>query len=162
MNAAAAQTPAGVSQQIYTASHQGDPTAFLLWHATPGLAKDRDPGRISLLHSVSYYTSRMGRPQCKWDNGTFANRGDVSYGTATLSVWDPTYLYLAPAVYLPSAAAIDTSLSGDANITILGPYVAGDAGVEIIRCRKTVYVPAPYVGLLLCADLSQVEAWNRL
>ena len=38
MNTAAAQTPASVSQQIYTASQQGDPTAFLLWHPTPGLA----------------------------------------------------------------------------------------------------------------------------
>ena len=35
-------------------------------------------------------------------------------------------------------------------------------GFEIIRCHKTVYVPAPYVGLLLCADLSLVEAWSRL
>ena len=90
------------------------------------------------------------------------NRADVSYGTAPLAVWDPTYLHLAPAVYVPSAAAIDTSLSGDANITLLGPYGAGDAGVEIIRCCKTVYIPAPYVGLLLCADLTPVEVWNHL
>ena len=98
MNAAAAQTPASISQQICTASNQGDLTAFLWWHATPGLAEDRDPGRISLLHSVSYYASRMGRPSCKWDDGTFANRGDVSYGTAPLALWDPTYLHLAPSV----------------------------------------------------------------
>ena len=86
----------------------------------------------------------------------------MSYGTATLAVWDPTYLHLALAVYVPSATAIDTSLSGNANITLLGPYGAGDVGVEIIRCRKTVYVPATYVGLLLCADLTPVGAWNRL
>ena len=92
----------------------------------------------------------------------FANRGDVSYGTAPLAVWDPTHLHLAPDVYVPSAAAIDTSLSGDDNITLLGPYGLGDRGVEIIRCRKTVYVPAPYVGLLLCFELTPVEAWNRL
>ena len=61
-----------------------------------------------------------------------------------------------------SAATIDTSLSGDSNLTLLGRYGAGDAGVEIIRCRKTVYVPAPYVGLLLSTDISLVEAWNRL
>ena len=67
-----------------------------------------------------------------------------------------------PAVYVLSAAVIDTSLSGDTNIMLLGPYGAGDAGVEIIRCRKTVYVPAPYVGILLCSDLTPVEAWNPL
>ena len=62
MSAVAAQTPASVSQQVYAASQEGDPTAFLLWHATPGLAEDWDPGCVSLLHSVSHYASRMGRP----------------------------------------------------------------------------------------------------
>ena len=54
MNAAAALTPASVSQQIYAAIQKVDPTAFLLWHATPGLAEYRDPGCASLLHSVSH------------------------------------------------------------------------------------------------------------
>ena len=66
-----------------------------MWHATPRLAEDWDPGRVSLLHSVSYYVIQMGRTPCKWDDGTFANRGDVAYGTAPLAVWDPTYLHLA-------------------------------------------------------------------
>ena len=162
MNAAATQTPASVPQQIYAASQQGEPTAFLLWHATPGLAEDHDPGRVSLIHSVSHYASQMGRPASKWDYRTFANQGDVSYGTAPLAVWDHTYLHLAPAVYVTSAAAIDTFLVGDPNVTLLGPYGAGNAGTEIIHCRKTVYFPTPYVGLLLSADISLVEAWNQL
>ena len=82
INAAAAPTPASVSEQIYAASHQGDPATFLLWHVTPGLTVDRDPGRVSLLHSVSYYASRMGRPPCCWDDENFANRGNEAYGTA--------------------------------------------------------------------------------
>ena len=162
INAAATQTPSSVSQQIYVASQQGDLTALLLWYTTPGLTEDRDTGRVSLLHSVSHYTSRMGRPARKWDDRTFVNWGDVSNGTETLAVWDPTYLYLAMAVYVPSAAAIDTSLSGYPNVSLLGLYGAGDAGAKIIRCRKTVYVPVPYVSLLLSADLSPLEAWNRL
>ena len=75
----------------------------------------------------------------------------MSYGTAPMANWDPTYLHFAPAVYVPSGAAIDTSLSGDAKLTLLGPYGLGDAGVEIILCRNTVYVAAPYVGLFLGA-----------
>ena len=54
MNAAAVQTPASVSQQMYMTSQQGETTAFLLWHATPGLAEDQDPGSVSLPHSVSH------------------------------------------------------------------------------------------------------------
>ena len=128
MIAAAALTPASVSQQIYAAIHQGDPTAFLLWHATPRLAEDQDPGQVSLLHSVSHYASRMGRPPSQWDDRTFANRGDVSYGTAPLENWDTTYLHLTPAVHVPSTADIDTYLAGNANLTLLGPYEAGDSG----------------------------------
>ena len=128
----------------------------------PGISEDCDPGRILLLYSVSHYTSRMGCPSRKWDNRTFANRGDFSYGTAPLAVWDSTYLHLAPSVYVSSAAAIDTSLSGYPNVTLMGPYGAGDTRVEIIRYRKTVYVPAPYVRLFLSAGLSPLEAWSRL
>ena len=78
MNAGATQAPASVSQKIYTTRQQEDPIVFLLWHATPGIAEDRDPGRVSLPHSVSHYPSRMGRPASQWDNRTFANRVDVS------------------------------------------------------------------------------------
>ena len=89
MNARATQTPVSVSQQVYSASQQGYPTAFLMWHDTPGKAKDCDPGRVMLLQSISHYMSRMGRPARRWDDRTFANRGDVSYGTMSLAVWDP-------------------------------------------------------------------------
>ena len=96
MNAAAAPMPAIMAQYIYAASQQGDLTAFLFLNATPGLTVDRDPGGVSLLHSVSYYASRMGRPQCHWDDQTFANRGNVAYSTSPLDQWYPAYLYLQP------------------------------------------------------------------
>ena len=70
---ASPQMPASAPHKIYASNQQGDLTAFLLWHATPGLAKDRDPGRLSLLHSVIHYVSWMGCPARKWDNRTFAN-----------------------------------------------------------------------------------------
>ena len=104
----------------------------------------------------------MGRPPCRWDGEAFANRGDVTFGTAPLAHWDPGYLHLAAAVHVPSAAAIDAAIAGDAGLKMLGPYGAGDARVESVRCRKTVYVPAPYVGLLLGGDLTPVEAWHRV
>ena len=62
----------------------------------------------------------MGRPASRWDNKMFENQGYVSYGTGPLAVWDPTYLHLDPAVYVPSVAAIDTSLAGYPTITLLG------------------------------------------
>ena len=100
--------------------------------------------------------SNMGRPPCRWDDETFANRGEKAYHTAPLAQWYPAYLHLAPAVIVPSAAAINTSIASNPDLKLLGPYGAGDAGVESIRCRKTLYVPAPYVGLLLGADMTPI------
>ena len=82
MNAGAVQTPEIVSQQVYAARKQGDNTAFLLWHATLGIAEDCNPGRLLLLHSVSYCESWVGLTASRWDGKTLTNRGDVSYGTA--------------------------------------------------------------------------------
>ena len=65
-------------------------------------------------------------------------------------------------MYITSATVVDTYLYVDDNITLIGPSGAVDVVVEIIGCRNTVYVPAPYGVLLLCAYLSPVEAWNRL
>ena len=84
----------------------------------------------------------MGRPASRWENRTFSNQENVSYSTAPLAVWDITYLHLAPAIYIPSTAAIHTSLDGDPTINLLGPYGVGDAGAEIICCRNTMYIPA--------------------
>ena len=86
----------------------------------------------------------------------------MTYGTALLAQWDPAYLHLASAVHVPSAAMIDAAIAGDTNLKMLGPYAAGDVGVESIHCCKTVYVPAPYVGLLLSSNLTPVESWQRL
>ena len=86
------------------------------WHATLGLTVDWDPGRVSLLHLVSHYASRMGRPPCRWDDETFANWGDVTPGNAPLAQWDPAYLHLASAVHVSSAAIIDTAIARDAKL----------------------------------------------
>ena len=80
---------------------------------------DWDPGRASLLHSEIYYTSRMGRPACRWDDKTFENCSDVAYGTALMEQWDPAYLHLAPALLIPSAAVIDASISSDPDLKLL-------------------------------------------
>ena len=59
-----ALVPDESSQQIYSAS--GDaPTDFLLWLATPGIASDVDLGCIDLMHLVSQFAIRLGRPATK-------------------------------------------------------------------------------------------------
>ena len=99
-----------------------------MWHATPGLTVDRDPGRVSLLHSVSHYASRMGRPLCCWDDENFANRGDMTYCTAPLAQWDLAYLHLAPVVHILSETVINTTIARDLDLKMLGTLRSGRRG----------------------------------
>ena len=71
------------------------------------------------LHTVSHYASRMGRSPCRWDGKSFANRGDVTFGTAPLAHWDPAYLHLAAAVHVPSASTIDAAIAGNAGMKMM-------------------------------------------
>ena len=91
----------------------------------------------------------MVRPASKWDDRTFVNQGYTSYGTASLEVCDPTYPHLALAVYVPSAAAVYTSLDGNPNITLLGPYGAGDAGGQNHTLLQDIVCPRHLYGLIV-------------
>ena len=47
-------------------------------------------------------------------------------------------------------------------VSIAATLGTSTAGFEIIRYRKSVYVPSPYVDLLLGSDLTPIEAWQRV
>ena len=70
-NVAAAHKPAALSRKIYSSTMSGEPTAFLLCHSTLGFDPGDDPGRISLVHMISRYDTRIGRPASPWDNEAF-------------------------------------------------------------------------------------------
>ena len=55
--------------------------------------------------------------------------------------------------------AIDTALAGDPNAQLLGPFIDTDADTELIRYRRTCYVPPCYVPLFLAGPLSPRDAW---
>ena len=61
-NAAAAHEPATLSRQVYSSTISGDPTTFPLCHPTFGFDPGDNPGRLSLVHSISRYDTRIGRP----------------------------------------------------------------------------------------------------
>ena len=82
-NAAAAHEPAVLAQQVYSSTISGDPTAFLMCHPTLGFDSGNDPGRLDLVHSISRYDARIGRPASPWDDKTFGTRGDVVMGSVS-------------------------------------------------------------------------------
>ena len=61
-NAAAAHEPTALARKVYSSTMSDDPTAFLLCHPTLGFESGDDPGRLGLVHSISRYDARIGRP----------------------------------------------------------------------------------------------------
>ena len=91
-NAAADHEPAVLSRQVYSSTMSGDPTAFLLCHPTLGFDPGDDPGRLSLVHSISRYDARIGRPASPWDDKAFGTRGNVVMGSVSCVRWLPAYM----------------------------------------------------------------------
>ena len=83
--------------------------------------------------------------------------------TVTLSNWEPSYLnLLCNSVNIPSPAKIHTALVVMPTSILLYPMADGDAGATTVRVHRTVYVPPPFVPILLVDELSPVKAWHRL
>jgi hypothetical protein len=45
---------------------------------------------------------------------------------------------------------------------VLGPYAQGEAGTELVKVRRTCFVPPKYVGMFLGDPLTPREAWERV
>jgi hypothetical protein len=63
---------------------------------------------------------------------------------------------------VPSAATIDTVFATQPESEFLGPYAQGEAGTELIKVRRTCFVPPRYVPLFLAGPLRPREAWERV
>ena len=82
-NAAAAHKPAALSRHFYSSTMSGKPTAFLLCHPTLSFDPGNDPGRLGLVHLISRYNARIGRPASPWDDKSFGTRSDVMMGSVS-------------------------------------------------------------------------------
>ena len=56
------------------------------------------------------------------------------------------------------ADSIDVDPSVDPIVENIGPFSADDTGVETLHIYKTIYLPAPYIGIFLGSDITSVEA----
>ena len=58
--------------------------------------------------------------------------------------------------------AIDTVQADNPDTDLLGPFYSTDTNVEPLLIRKTIYLPAPFVGIFLRRYLMLVESCTRL
>ena len=149
-----APTPTVVRNAACNASTQNIPTAFILLH-------DNDI-KLHVYLQLERFNARIGLPPTPWDDRMFIGKGELVHNQQVVVEWNDNYFNQSNNVRVPSAALIDNAYGADPNANILGPFDAADADTEVIRVRRTCYVPPPYVSLFLANQFTPREAWMNV
>ena len=162
VNNAAAAAPALLASQVYNSAAADVPMAFLMLCRDPNADPAVDPGRVTLFHRQVRFSARLGLPATPWDNDAFAFKGEVHNRQIVTVQWTQEYFHQVNAqIRVATVAEANQQLSTVPPPLLMGPYANADAGTEVIRTRRTMYVPPRYVGLFLEEDLAPVEAYIR-
>lgn len=105
-------------------------------------------------------------PASRWDNQSFTFSGDlvgkqVPSVTWEDSVFDPVGVN---PILVGTDVAVEEALALalDPNIMMMGPHAAGAAGtLEVLVCGA-IYVPPPFVSLVMHQDFTPRQAWGIL
>jgi hypothetical protein len=90
------------------------------------------------------------------ESSTATKQSWLSGSQTTFTNW------LNQQVLVPTPDTIDATIAGDPTVELLGPYAQGEAGTELIKVRRTCFVPPKYVGMFLSGALTPREAWERV
>ena len=146
-------SPEQIKNLVIGARTQRVPTAFLLLH----------DGHLHIYLQVDKFHVHLGLPPSPWDDKMFAQKGDLHRNQAVLVEWKSDYFHqLNQQLLVPMPATIDATLAAQPEIELLGPYVQGEAGTELIKVRRTCFVPPRYVNMFLGIPLTPREAWERV
>jgi hypothetical protein len=145
-------TPAQVQTLALSGQTQNVPSAFLLQLAD---------GNLHIFLQLAKFEARMGLPATPWDGQLFAQKGELFHNQSQLVMWDTSLFHQAAAPLLVGTpAAIDNAFAGDGTASNLGPHAPGDPDTELIRYRRTCYVPPAYVPLFLAGPVTPRQAWE--
>ena len=146
-------SPDQVRTLVIGARAQRVPTAFLLMH----------DGLLHIYLQADKFHPRMGLPATPWDDLIFAQKGDLHRNQAVIIEWKADYFrQLNQQLLVPTSVTIDTTLAAQPELELLGPYAQAEGGTELIKVRRTCYVPPRYVPLFLAEPLAPRAAWERV
>ena len=103
-------------------------------------------------------------PASRWDDQSFAFSGELVGGQVLTVCWDDSVFDPSGAnpIVVGTELAIAEALSVDPSVELIGPHADGDKGTEEVSVRGAVYVPPPFVPLVMHGDLTPRQAWDRL
>ena len=145
-------TPAVVRERACASITQGLPSAFLLQHPD---------NTIHIYLQLSRFSTRLGLPATPWDDHMYVQKGDLHHNQSVIVRWLDEYFHQVNVqIRVPTSASLDTLLAADQQVQCFGPFTENDADTELIRVRRTCYVPPAYVPLFLASSLSPRQAWD--
>lgn len=155
-------TPQVLWDHVYCNGNAGINLAHLLLvHPTTQVGEG--PGTIYSYHHFPQYNSCLGQPPTAFNNCSMAFIGDIVNGQApTMVQIANTYFHQASVVQTPTVACINQLLAADLNLQLLGPYNVGDPDVEDVNVWCLVFIPNPYLALILSQGLTPREAWEQI
>jgi hypothetical protein len=138
-------------------------TNFLLdlGHTTPLAAAPGHIGRLLLLHRVAKFHAVVGMLVHQRSDRAFALKGDLVQGQLPSVDWDANYLHQVQGQQnVPTQDALTQLLASDPNLELVRPFANGEAGTELIRTRRCMYVPPRFVTLFLENNLTPREGYE--
>ena len=83
----------------------------------------------------------------------FITKGDLYQNIPNTTYWLSEYFRQVPnQLRVATSATIEAALAADPDLQILGTYNAQDAGMTLIQCRRSIYLPPKYVLLMITSD----------
>ena len=151
-------TPQALASRVFQSEE--NPQAYLLL-CTDG--PNDQIGRLKCFHRVAKFSSRMGHAPSQWDDRVFAFHGDLVGQQITTIEWPVNAFHQGPSIVrVPTLDVLDQFLAANPNDDLIGPFQNNDAGTELVKVRRSMYVPPAYVHLLLATPLTPREAYLRL
>ena len=103
-----------------------------------------------MLHSIYHYVPRVGMPALPWDELYFSSKGEVTCGTVGYTNWPIVSLHqIGVTIYVLMTEAINTVLARKTSMNLMEKFSTENAGVNVIRGCKTIYLPTPYMGVFM-------------
>ena len=127
-----------------------------------GLNTTWAPHRSFLIHRLVRVPRPQGRPGSQYQGQVVGQLGDVHDVGASYAALHPNSFRRLAAVHVPVIGEMAAQFAAAGDAPLLGPYTSNDAGTEPVVVRNLIFVPGPYVPLVIGNDLTPRELWVRL
>ena len=157
-----ANTPQDIRNSLY---RDGSTGAFvnILVHVRDPNADPDDPGKIVAYHRLTRKDPRFGQPPSPHETIGLGFFGDIVNSQAPPTVVIPDGLFSTLAVtQVPTGARLQQLMAAQPDVSVFGPYLAGDNDVEPITTRAAMVVPNRYVTPLLTRGMTPKDAYLAL